>query len=155
MCSKSSHSGEPQRDVLAVGMRAVIPLPLSPLLSAVPLPANSARLPPQQKWLLQLFMWAGGSQFSLRETSPLLTSVHGQEEGRRGAMTVISRSAHQPQWLRAESELTRKSIYETEEGGKIKKKTIIILCWNAYLRRRRQLLMSAETQAWFITAATA
>lgn len=103
-------------------MRAVIPLPLSPLLSAVPLPANCARLPPQQKWLLQLFMWAGGSQFSLRETSPLLTSVHGQEEGRRGAMTVISRSAHQPQWLRAESELTRKSIYETEEGGKIKKK---------------------------------
>lgn len=64
-------------------------------------------------------------------------------------MTVITRSLHQTQWLRAESELTRKRIYETEEEQGKKKKLNL---WNAYLRTR-QLLMTAETQACFITVA--
>lgn len=51
--------------------------------------------------------------------------------------------------------LQERAFMKRRKEVRLKKKTIIILCWNAYLRRRRQLLMSAETQAWFITAATA
>lgn len=116
MCSKSSHSGEPQCDVLAAGMCAVTPLPLPPLLSTVPLPATTATVA-----LAALHV---GRKLSVQAQRNISIANLSAWTGRRQkeAMTVITRSVHLTQWLRAESELTRKSIYEICEEEKVRKK---------------------------------